>query len=48
MRAGQVALITAGAAVTGVLGYALYFDYMRRNSPAFRKGLRESGMEGGG
>lgn len=41
MRAGQVALITAGAAVTSVVGYALYFDYMRRNSPTFRKGLRE-------
>lgn len=46
MRAGQIALITAGAAVTGVLGYALYFDYMRRNSPEFRKGLSE--CEGGG
>lgn len=41
MRAGQVALLTAGAAVTGVLGYAVYFDYMRRNSATFRKGLRE-------
>lgn len=42
MRASQIALISAGAAVTGVLGYAVYFDYMRRNSPEFRKGLSKS------
>ncbi|KAL1413487.1 mitochondrial import receptor subunit tom20 [Vanrija albida] len=40
-RAGQIALITAGTAAAGLLGYVVYFDYMRRNSPEFRKGLRK-------
>jgi hypothetical protein len=40
-RVGQIALITAGTAAAGLLGYCVYFDYMRRNSSEFRKGLRE-------
>ncbi len=39
--AGQIALITAGAAVTGFIGYAFYFDYQRRHNPAFRKNLKK-------
>lgn len=35
----QVAGITALTAVTGLLGYAIYFDYQRRNNPEFRKGI---------
>ncbi|WVN86285.1 uncharacterized protein L203_101448 [Cryptococcus depauperatus CBS 7841] len=31
----------AAVAATGFLGYAIYFDYMRRNSPEFRKSLRK-------
>jgi import receptor subunit TOM20 len=37
----QVAGITALTAVTGLLGYAIYFDYQRRNNPEFRKGISE-------
>lgn len=37
--AAQVAGITALTAVTGLLGYAIYFDYQRRNNPEFRKGI---------
>lgn len=42
--AGQIALITAGTLATGALGYAIYFDYMRRNSPEFRRSLRMSSI----
>lgn len=35
------ALTFASVAATGVLAYALYFDYSRRNSPAFRKQLKK-------
>jgi hypothetical protein len=38
--AGQIALLTTGVIVTGFLGYAVYFDYQRRNSASFRKGIR--------
>lgn len=40
-RAGKIALLTVGAITAGALGYAVYFDYMRRNSAEFRKGLSE-------
>lgn len=40
-RAGKIALLTVGALTAGALGYAVYFDYMRRNSAEFRKGLSE-------
>ncbi|ORY32130.1 mitochondrial outer membrane translocase complex, subunit Tom20 domain-containing protein [Naematelia encephala] len=39
--ASQVAVITAAAALTGLVGYAFYFDYQRRNNPDFRKGLKK-------
>jgi import receptor subunit TOM20 len=39
--ATQIALLTAATAVTGLVGYAVYFDYMRRNNPEFRKNIRE-------
>lgn len=35
-----IALVTAGAALTGVLAYALYFDHRRRTDPEFRKALK--------
>lgn len=44
-RAGQIALITAGTVATGILGYVVYFDYMRRNSSEFRKGLSEYALQ---
>lgn len=37
-----IALYTTGAILTGLVGYAVYFDYMRRNSPEFRKNLSTS------
>ncbi|EJT48680.1 hypothetical protein A1Q2_08292 [Trichosporon asahii var. asahii CBS 8904] len=40
-RAGKIALLTVGALTAGALGYAVYFDYMRRNSAEFRKGLKK-------
>lgn len=36
----KVAGTVAAIAVSGFLGYAVYFDYMRRHSPEFRKSLR--------
>ena len=41
-RPAQIALITVGTLLAGAAGYAVYFDYMRRNSPEFRKGLSAS------
>lgn len=39
----STAVTVAGATVaTGVLAYAIYFDYKRRNDTTFRKQLRES------
>jgi uncharacterized membrane protein YebE (DUF533 family) len=38
----STAVTTAGVtAAIGVLAYAVYFDYKRRNDTAFRKKLRE-------
>lgn len=38
----STAVTVAGVTVaTGVLAYAAYFDYKRRNDTAFRKKLRE-------
>lgn len=34
-------LSIAAVAATGILAYAVYFDYNRRNSPEFRKQLRK-------
>ena len=39
----STAVTVAGVTVaTGVLAYAVYFDYKRRNDTTFRKKLRES------
>ena len=39
----STAVTVAGVTVaTGVLAYAIYFDYKRRNDTTFRKQLRES------
>ncbi|WVO21405.1 uncharacterized protein IAS62_002713 [Cryptococcus decagattii] len=37
----KVAGTVTAIAVSGFLGYAVYFDYMRRHSPEFRKSLRK-------
>ena len=34
--------LTAAAALTGAVGYAVYFDYMRRNNPDFRRSISAS------
>ena len=39
-RASTVTAIGVGAVVTGVVGYALYFDHRRRTDPQFRKALK--------
>jgi import receptor subunit TOM20 len=33
---------TVATLATGVLAYAIYFDYKRRNDTTFRKQLRET------
>jgi len=40
-RASTIAVISVGAVVTGVLGYAIYFDHRRRTDPVFRKALKK-------
>jgi len=35
-----VTAIGVGAVVTGVVGYAIYFDHRRRTDPQFRKALK--------
>lgn len=37
----RIAAITAGTTLVGLLGYAVYFDYQRRNNPEFRKSLKK-------
>lgn len=39
-RASTITAISVGAVVTGVVGYALYFDHRRRTDPDFRKALK--------
>ncbi|KAL7422603.1 mitochondrial import receptor subunit tom20 [Cryptotrichosporon argae] len=41
VSAAQVSLVATATAVTGVLGYAVYFDYKRRNDATFRKAIRK-------
>lgn len=36
---------TIAIAAAGILGYAFYFDYNRRNSPAFRKALKKRSIQ---
>ncbi|GAA6002872.1 hypothetical protein JCM10207_001876 [Rhodosporidiobolus poonsookiae] len=37
--AGKIALATTGVLAAATVGYAVYFDYQRRNNPVFRKKL---------
>ncbi|KAJ4300187.1 mitochondrial import receptor subunit tom20 [Collariella sp. IMI 366227] len=41
-RVAVVATATVAAVAAGVLAYAAYFDYRRRNDPEFRRSLRRS------
>ncbi|KAL1933259.1 hypothetical protein VTP01DRAFT_7349 [Rhizomucor pusillus] len=41
MKAQEIALWSAGVATALGLGYLVYFDYKRRNDPAFRKHLKK-------
>ncbi|KAK5947626.1 mitochondrial import receptor subunit tom20 [Knufia obscura] len=40
MKTSTIVSITVGTMVTGVLAYAVYFDYQRRTNPEFRKALK--------
>lgn len=37
----KIALTATGVIAAATVGYAVYFDYRRRNDPVFRKKLRE-------
>ena len=41
VNASTVASVTGITLLTGFLGYAVYFDYKRRNDPTFRSRLRK-------
>lgn len=40
MRTQTILSVTGLTVLTSVVGYAIYFDYKRRNDPAFRSALR--------
>ncbi|KAJ9626135.1 uncharacterized protein PV06_05093 [Exophiala oligosperma] len=40
MKTSTIVSISVGTAVTGLIAYAAYFDYKRRNDPGFRKALK--------
>ncbi|KAI1422410.1 mitochondrial import receptor subunit tom-20 [Xylaria sp. FL1777] len=40
VQSSTIATISVATAATGLLAYALYFDYQRRANPDFRKNLR--------
>jgi import receptor subunit TOM20 len=40
LKPSTVAMMGAGVVLTGVLAYAVYFDYRRRTDPDFRKMLK--------
>ncbi|KAK4935861.1 mitochondrial import receptor subunit tom20 [Elasticomyces elasticus] len=40
MRTSTIVTISVGTVVTGLLAYAVCFDYKRRNDPEFRKALK--------
>jgi len=42
MKTSTAVTVAGVTAATGVLAYAIYFDYKRRNDITFRKKLRES------
>jgi import receptor subunit TOM20 len=41
IKTSTIVAISAGTIVTGLLAYAAYFDYKRRNDPNFRKQLKK-------
>lgn len=41
LKPSTIAAISAGTIITGLLAYAAYFDYKRRNDPNFRKQLKK-------
>lgn len=41
MHASSVMTLTGATLVTGFVGYAIYFDFKRRNDPAFRSQLKK-------
>lgn len=41
MQASTVVSVTTATLITGFVGYAVYFDYKRRNDPAFRSQLKK-------
>ncbi|KIW90770.1 uncharacterized protein Z519_08553 [Cladophialophora bantiana CBS 173.52] len=40
MKTSTIVSISVGTVVTGLVAYAVYFDYRRRNDPEFRKALK--------
>jgi len=40
MKTSTIVSISVGTVVTGLVAYAVYFDYRRRNDPEFRKQLK--------
>ncbi|ETI21405.1 hypothetical protein G647_07752 [Cladophialophora carrionii CBS 160.54] len=40
MKTSTIVSISVGTVVTGLIAYAVYFDYRRRNDPEFRKALK--------
>ncbi|KAH7116075.1 mitochondrial outer membrane translocase complex, subunit Tom20 domain-containing protein [Dendryphion nanum] len=40
LKPSTIAVISVGTIVTGLLGYAVYFDHRRRTDPEFRKQLK--------
>lgn len=40
MKPSTIAALSVGTVVTGILAYAVYFDYKRRSDPEFRKALK--------
>lgn len=45
MKLSTVLTATASAMAVATIGYAVYFDYKRRNDPAFRKKLRKQSKQ---
>ncbi|EGD85146.1 hypothetical protein H112_08872 [Trichophyton rubrum D6] len=40
MRTSTIAAVSAGTIITGLLAYAIYFDYRRQSDPEFRRALK--------
>lgn len=45
MKFSTALSVSATALAAAAVGYALYFDYKRRNDPAFRKKLRKQSKQ---